>query len=337
MIHLHLTGNPADIGGKHGEVLRTNIERAIDVYRPFFARAENEILSAAKHFRTVISEFSADFAIEINAIAEGANVDPLWIYALNARSELMSDMARSQIGECTALYFNQTSILGQNWDWAQAQEELIALATIERNDGHKIFMMIEPGIIGKIGLNNQGLGLGFNFLFTDKPTNGLPLHVVNRAVLECSNITDARALLEKTAAGKSGNILIGNDLGQGFDMEFNGDQFIEAPVSENHFAHTNHFIDQHFIGPDPMHANSVIRLNKAIELADDLQSWQVSDMKRLLADRSSAPDPILREYEEHEVYGKLGTVCTIIMDLKARQMHFRKGCKDTATYETYQV
>ena len=102
--------------------------------------------------RRRVSEYSAGYAEEIEGIAQGAAVDPLDIYALNARSEILALPAQ----ECTALCFPDARLLGQNWDWAQDLEELAVLMRIVRSDGHRILMLTEPGMIGKIGMNSAG-------------------------------------------------------------------------------------------------------------------------------------------------------------------------------------
>ena len=168
---LVLTGSPRDIGHGHGESLRSQIASVIEVYSVLFANAgieQAEVFSRAAHFRRLIRSFNPAYGEEIDAIAEAANQDPLWIYALNARSELMSSKV-AEAGECTALFFSQNAVLGQTWDWVEDLEPLIALVSIEQAQKPRILMMTEPGLIGKIGMNDRGLGLCFNFLSIDKP------------------------------------------------------------------------------------------------------------------------------------------------------------------------
>ena len=69
--------------------------------------------------------------------------------------------------ECTTLAFKNQRILGQNWDWESDIEELAVILDIETEDGHRILTMTEPGMIGKIGMNNHGVGVGLNFMTID--------------------------------------------------------------------------------------------------------------------------------------------------------------------------
>ena len=48
-------------------------------------------------------------------------------------------------------------------------------------------------------------------------------------------------------------------------------------------------------------------------------------MKKILSDRSDRAYPIWRTYEPDTNLQEVGTVATIIMDLKAQKLHIRKG------------
>lgn len=68
-----------------------------------------------------IKAFNPNYITEIDHIARGAEIsEPLWVYALNAGTELASS---NPINECTAIVFPQHSLLGQTWDWAKALED----------------------------------------------------------------------------------------------------------------------------------------------------------------------------------------------------------------------
>ncbi len=55
----------------------------------FGGQSEEAILEKAAHFQQQIKAFDAGYCEEIEAIAEAACVPPLWIYALNARTEII--------------------------------------------------------------------------------------------------------------------------------------------------------------------------------------------------------------------------------------------------------
>ena len=66
-------------------------------------------------------------------------------------------------------------------------------------------MITEPGIIGKIGLNSSGLGVCLNILRINKRLDGVPVHIVLRAVLDATNINDALDRAKASGQGKASN------------------------------------------------------------------------------------------------------------------------------------
>ncbi|MHA2183730.1 MAG: C45 family autoproteolytic acyltransferase/hydrolase, partial [Promethearchaeota archaeon] len=163
---LDVTGSSEEIGTQHGKLLKNRINQAIEFYTDVSKNLDEDgresnrkyILNSAKNFKNKIRAYNSDYSIEIESIAEAADVDPLWIYAINSRSEIMSNMDDGST-ECTALYFNNPPVLGQNWDWAADFEDLALIMRLTKPDGHKILQVTEPGMLGKIGFNNSGIGV----------------------------------------------------------------------------------------------------------------------------------------------------------------------------------
>jgi isopenicillin-N N-acyltransferase-like protein len=179
-----LSGDPGERGLEHGRLLAGEIQQTVELYLRYFATPEAEIVSMAEEYSRAVREYNVDYATEIEAIAEAADLPPWKIYALNARTEIINRKAP----ECTALYFARNRILGQNWDWLAELEPLCVIATIVRPDGHWIVTLIEPGMLAKIGMNSCGLGVCLNILLQPHGSTGVPVHVVLRAVLDSMSI-----------------------------------------------------------------------------------------------------------------------------------------------------
>jgi isopenicillin-N N-acyltransferase like protein len=317
-----LTGDAHQRGTQHGTLLRERIHKMIDVYSVFFHRSEEQVFEIAEHFKGVIKNFNVDYAIEIEAIADSANVDPRWIYALNARSEFLSYVPAT---ECTLMHFEGTPLLGQNWDWEERLEPLISLVRIERADGPSILMMTEPGIIGKIGLNDAGVGVCFNFLHIDRPTTGVPIHILLRAILEAPTIDAARQTIDKAGNGRSANIMVADKNGQRFDMEFAATERFEIADDGDVLAHTNHYLDRDIFAVPSTLKNSTIRYNQAKHLAKSMNARDRKTMETMLSDTQNPGDAICQPYRTREPLGQMGTVCTLSMDLAAGNMNIRLG------------
>ena len=315
-------GAAEDRGKQHGTLLKERIHRTVEFYQKHFQLPEQQILDIADRFRKSTEAFREDISIEIEALALAAEVDPLWIYALNGRTELLNLNPM----ECTALVFKKQSLIGQNWDWDSEMEELAVILDIQKEDGHRILTMTEPGMIGKIGMNRCGIGVCLNFMTIENyQTFGVPLHVLLRSILDSKSVHEAQTLIQPHLRGKVGNIVISNGTGDAVDLELGGDEFFSIPVDDL-FVHTNHFLTK--IDYDLMlFPSSNGRYNRAKELLSQLEVPSIDSIKDILKDRGNRDAPICRTRFSHPLLtdDTSITVTTIVMDLKNLEFHITRG------------
>ncbi|WP_299864093.1 C45 family peptidase [uncultured Roseobacter sp.] len=332
---IEAAGSPTAIGAQIGAQIADRIKATIDLYKEIFAKTDAEILQAAAHFRIQIEGFAPDLAAEIIAMAEAANVDPGWLFALNARSELLSALA---VGECTSLHFSGTPYMGQNWDWLEPLEDLMVLQRITDAQGHATLMLTEPGIVGKIGLNDAGIGVCLNFLPSTNPTLGVPTHVLLRQLLSARTWEDVGGILETAGTGRSANILIASAKGLAMDIEFDGLSACNHGAETTATLHTNHYLTSDIPVAEVLFENSDARLSQARALLHGEDSRSLDRLKAILSDRSNEDHPILAPYREVPSFrGMLGTDCSIAMDLARGEMHFRRGNKPDTGFEVVPV
>ena len=319
---IKLRGSAEDIGRQHGTYLKDRIHRTIEFYQKQFQIPEQRIMDIAERFRTSTEAFREDISTEIEALARAADIDVLWIYALNGRTELLNLNPM----ECTTLAFHKQRLIGQNWDWDVEMEDLAVILDIEKEDGHRIITMTEPGMIGKIGMNHRGLGVCLNFMTIENyEPSGIPLHVILRSILDSKSMAEAQSLIFPHLSGKVGNILISNGMGETVDLELAGDEFFTLPVDDI-FVHTNHFLTK--IDYDLMlFPNSAGRYNRAKELLNQIDVPSIDTLKNILKDRGDEKNPICRKRFSHPwlTDDTSITVTTIVMDLKNRQFHITRG------------
>ncbi len=319
---IKISGSAENRGRQHGTLLKERIHRTVEFYQKQFQRPEGEILGIADQFRKATEAFREEIFIEIEALAQAAGVDPLWIYALNGRTELLNLNPM----ECTTLAFGKQHLIGQNWDWESEMEELAVILDIEKEDGHRILTMTEPGMIGKIGMNHRGIGVCLNFMTIENyQPYGIPLHVILRTILDSKSVSEAQSVIKPHLRGKVGNILIANGNGESIDFELGGDEFFSIPVDEL-FVHTNHFLTP--IDYDLMlFPNSMGRYERAKELLSRINDPSVESMKQVLKDRGNGEHPICRRRFSHPwlTDDTSITVTTMVMDLKRLQFHITQG------------
>jgi isopenicillin-N N-acyltransferase-like protein len=260
----------------------------------------------------------------------------LWIFAVNARSEIV------QFGqnECTAIFFPQTGLLGQTWDWFAASEDLTAVVQIELPNDHTIVMMTEPGIIGKIGLNSAGLGVCLNYLIDPEIRRGLPIHILMRAILDSGSLVEAKHCMDAAGTGRSGNLLIGAADGGALAVEFRTAASYELPADGEVYLHTNHYryrgCDLH-TGTPKQRENTRQRLARAEVLVSAFRDYSTDEMLELLSDCKDSEHPIYAPYREYEGIGTIGTICTLMMDLPAKRLSLRHGNGSANAFVDYQL
>ena len=87
------------------------------------------------------------------------------------------------------------------------------MVDLRPKNGPRMMMLIEPGMVGKIGHNENGLGVRLNFLYTpssDIRYDGIPVHILLRGILECSNYDAAKTLVSEVKRAASANYLVGD-------------------------------------------------------------------------------------------------------------------------------
>jgi isopenicillin-N N-acyltransferase-like protein len=339
--YFEIEGDNVHIGEGVGSLLAERIAESYRFYEDLFAEiskidpgsslaraqlvarvreyAEEIALTITKHFPT--------YATEIEAVAAGAGIEPWKVYTLNGRTEiyrLLAEKAKPKDpGECTAVYFPTSGLLGQNWDWHPHLEDLAVILKLRQPDGHTILMFTEPGIIGKMGLNSAGLGVCLNILFGRSSTAGVPIHILLRAVLDARSVSEAAALIAGLPLGTSSNILLGDAVGNGVNLEIQGSALHRYDVTSGDLVHTNHYIADESSATATI-PGSVKRLERARALFGVESRRGVEGMKAMLADCESTEFPICRSYSKGIDF-LVGTVASVIFDLKARALYVARG------------
>ena len=332
---LHLRGTPAEIGQRHGKLLAPEIHQCLEFYRGIFALSEQELLRRGQQFGRIIEEFNASYAAEIKAVADGAAVDARLLFALNSRSEIFNNASsKARVAECTAVFNRHDSCLAQNWDWSEKLGSLVVDMRIDRDDGHRIRMLTEPGIIGKIGMNNAGLGVCLNILSSTDHLDGIPVHILLRAVLDSTNLDQARDLLLDNSRGKASHILAANREGACFGIEFAGNRSHTIESKGEFQLHTNHYLVDSSLNGKEIFPSTYERMKHATQLLQE--DATVEGIRRMLCDQSRAELSICKPPTESDTagFGRVGTLFTVLMDLKKGLMEIRCGSDGSSGFYT---
>lgn len=130
-----------------------------------------------------------------------------------------------------------------------SQAENLIHLKIEKENGTRIQMITEAGIIGKIGMNSHGVGCTLNALKARGVSfSKLPCHLALRTVMESSSRKEAIETLEKAGVASACHILIADKTG-GTGMECSAQDIVQLPMNgKGIVTHTNHMIVSHIEG-----------------------------------------------------------------------------------------
>jgi len=343
LIKIKVSGTPRDIGLQHGELLRERILSTWEFYSGILFGGKLAFIEEyGTKYLGAIRAFPGVYGEEIEGIADGAKLLSWQIAALNARTEIFHRLMQGLPStECTAAFFPENRVLGQNWDWMEQLEPLVVVMEIERVDGHRILQLTEPGIIGKIGFNSRGIGVCLNILTGKSSPVSVPVHILLRSALDGADLEKIHKAFSRIKHGTHSNILAADETGKYINMEFSGTRMETVDYGGFRPLHTNHLLGQEGKAlnsdQDILYENSMIRYERGRSLIDAMPHVPgVSELKTVLRDKENKENSICADYKS--VYGlNVGTVSSIIMDLPGKTMHITAGNPQKTTYHVFSL
>lgn len=341
---LNLSGSPYEIGFNHGEQAKSEVESSIIAYEKLFYNKVditwNQAKEMGKKHLDAIEKTNIDLIEEMEGLAKGASVDFEDILVLNARSEIV--LTQNKTDGCTSFAImppkSEFAFLGQTWDWTSAQSKNLIMAKITQQNGPKINMITEAGIIGKIGMNEHGLGVCLNALRSNIKSNQLPIHLGLREVLNSEDIEEARNKVVNGKLGSSANFLIAQAKGnvsKAKNLELSPNKFDEKETENSYLYHTNHFCSKAVIEDIgsvnlSTDANSYDRIDRIGELiynsTKNNDVVKEKDIEEWLTDHENKPNSICIHKEPGTSdYTDIITVFSVIMNLTNKSMYLKEG------------
>jgi isopenicillin-N N-acyltransferase-like protein len=322
---VHFQGTPQEIGRQQGLLLQPEIIDAVAFYRQRLGRFSDTTLETlCKEYYERIALFSEPLATEIASIAK-ASGHQLWeIVMIVSRTELLRSAAPQ---ECTALFFPDSGLLGQNWDWAQVNPFIYY---VEPSEGSRFLALSEP-CLPKIGLNEHGVGVCLTILSCIGKTGGVPVHALLHAILESRSFEEAVSIVECAPTATMSSLLIGDASGRFANFELYPGGAIklserELGGSSSAVVHTNGYLskDSRIQGREES-VSSKARFQKASELSQKIAGVCCNEMLGILLN-DEGKLPICRQFRMDEQLGvEVGTVCTVVMDLRERELLYTQG------------
>ncbi|GIZ44463.1 hypothetical protein CKM354_000766000 [Cercospora kikuchii] len=333
MLQIHCSGSPREIGLTHGTLAKPLIHRTIAFYTSQFQASSKlswpEVRVLAKEFIPNIRAQWPQYLEEMEGIAEGAGVEVEDVVACNVRTEITFGLWSDG---CTALGWKVNrgegkSWLAQNWDWDPRQGENLILVTIDvpGTKGTKIKMVTEAGIIGKIGLNSNGVGVCLNAIKARGVDKGrLPVHLGLRKVLESETREQAVGELEKVGIASACHVLI-SDAGGSVGLEWSAKGVKKVEMNgRGQVFHSNHFLEKHPDGVEDTDwlVDSRFRVKRIEELVKGVEErvgeneagWE--DVRGIFRDEENWPGAICRSAKGKSTSQ---TLFNIVMELRGKK------------------
>ena len=248
---------PFDRGQEFGREHASQIARVVDRYRELWSSTAGRTVEPEEFgadAMAAIESFSAAAADEIRGIALGAGLDFTHIAAINARTEVLAALGAQARAECSTVVkldrAGGAPTTVQTWDWHDTFADDWLLWSIEHPDGTIVHTMTEYGILGKIGVNNHGVGVHLNILHhrLDGGPIATPIHVLARTILDRSRGIGKALELAGSATTSASSVftLVGADAdgtsALSAELSPAGPRFV-LPDDTGLLIHTNHFLD----------------------------------------------------------------------------------------------
>jgi isopenicillin-N N-acyltransferase-like protein len=298
-VHRSDEATPRARGEAFGRAMAPQVQHTVAVYRRMFAERH-------AHVPTSLPPHE-----EIDAIARGAGVDPHFLRAVNARTEILNGA-----DECSVQ--GAGGLLAQNWDWHPDLSASTVIHIVEHAEGW-FATVTEAGILAKIGLNRDGLGVCLNILRStaDGGTDGTPIHLLLRETLETATTVDeALDLLTGATVSASSAVTVATP-GDVAHVELNpgGANVIRGSVG----AHTNHFIVAPRRGTDVMATESPTTHQR-------LEIVRQQPLLDALRDHTGHPKGVCRHVDPADPWAEQTvTVASVVMNLEKLRLHVADG------------
>jgi isopenicillin-N N-acyltransferase like protein len=306
----------------------------------------DEVCVETAKFIPTLQQHYPDVLEEMKGLAEGANQDYEAIMVINARSELLVNKTRLTGEGCTGFGVlpeksGGSLYIGQNWDFPILQKDCVIVLEIEQPGKPKILMVTEAGIVGKIGLNEAGVGITMNAIIADALAPGTPLHIVMRGVLNSWSLNSALDKVVKSKTASAINFIIAQDGVTAVNMEIIPGDFDLSFPAGGFIAHTNHFLSERLLGKvkdigREMGVDSFLRLDRARRLLAAAPQIGLPGLKQFQGDHYNYPTGICRHLDESDPM-LIASIFSVVLDLTNKQMHLAPGQPCEHEYTTLKL
>ena len=359
---LTVKGNAYERGYQHGAQAREQVRAGVDFYTRMWedniGRSRADLLALAGDFGPVVGNFDAEILAEIEGVAAGADLTVQEVLLVNARYELMlaalfKEEPGARPGECTSLAAGPAAtvdghtLIAQNWDWTVEASRRSVLLEIQQEDRPDILTHVEAGFMGHKGMNSAGLGLCANAMSSqrDRFAPAVPVWVLARSVLNCSNLDEAQAEITRAERVASVNFTVACRSGEIAAWEVSPTDVSVVAATDDRIWHGNVFAD---LSAERnledrlavLYPQFCDRARRAGQLAAACEV-SVERLKTVLSDHGNRPESICRHHQDQPDDAPpavvLETITSVVMDLDEGVLHIAAGPPCQSQYTEHKL
>lgn len=345
---IEIRGSAYDRGLQHGEQARDRVAASVEIYRERFARTAGLDWKAAvargRGFGRSIKKLDPEIYEEMRGIAKASGFGIGEIVAINCRTEILFGArnrkrrkAHEDAHECTTIGVTPSgaaggkTLLGKNWDWIDACRDSVIVVRAEVDEGPNFVMVVEAGMVGRDGLNEDGIAVTGNLLNSTKDgqASGIPVPIVRRRVFNSRSLDQAlRAVLDADRAAST-NYVIAHESGMIINFEASPEQVYPVYPEQGLLTHSNHFtaIAAQVQGIDCSTGGDTLYRNQRARdlLAAKSGAITIANIQETLRDHAGYPLSICRHVDSDRGNSGTMSIASIVMDIEARTVYIASG------------
>ncbi len=324
---------PRDRGRAHGEhfrariheIARIRVELALSQGK---LRSEARLLEVCRQHLPVLAAFDHALHDELVGIAEGADLEPTRVVALNHYTDL-KDIADEECSSAAAST-PEGPVIGQTWDMHGSVEPYVCV--LELDD---VYAFSITGCVGLAGMNDAGVGVCINNLRSDDARVGVVWPALVRRMLRERHAEAALHVL-MTAPMASGHHYLFADARRVYGVETSGerkavvlDRRFEAPVA---YVHTNHCLSPEIAAVSSVGPTSTT-LERYAWLAGSVAERPIADRRDLwarLGSHEGYPRSVCTHLASPEEPHAMKTCGAVVIDPARRELWACHGCANGA-------
>lgn len=349
---IEVSGSHREMGRQIGEARREQIQHSVENARALIAQSYAQLELTwdgaqiqARKYLPFAEERYPQYVDELRGIAEGANVNFDEVVTLNTMEAVTMDALH--LTRCTSFAVNEELtadghvLAAHNEDWVPEDEDDVYVISARPNEEPPYLAMTYGGLLPNVGFNAYGIAQLIDSVYPTDSRIGIPRLVVARAILSARRISGAigRALIPHRAAGY--NHLLVHESGEMYSLEVSARRFEILHGTDGYMVHTNHYLTSHMkeVENDPEELiSSRVRYFRALRLLHQSQSHSIKTLQSIQKDHVNIPNSICN----HNISGidpldREKTICALVIDLTAREMHITWGNPCQNAYHTYHL